>query len=316
MKIKNVFVLNASLILLLLVGCSVINPTPVQPVSTPTVVVTPSSGVQYQYVTNTLMLPSTAEQTQAFALNVDNDSKQSTENKFGELLSLLTSAAPGLELQSMLDQTINNGQLVTLHMVKANDFLNDPDVSWFVFLGQGTNATPIFDGTDEFTLDSATPLNSPIVGSITNGHFSGGPGSARIRMFLLGQLVEVDLIGVRLEADVNQNGCVNGIIGGGVTVNEFQSKILPALANGLNQLVQDNNAAAPLLLQAFDSDKDKTILAQELENNPVLMIALSPDLDLLDSAGDFNPGIDGEKDSYSMGLGFTCVPASFVVIEN
>ncbi len=54
-------------------------------------------------------------------------------------------------------------------------------------------------------------------------------------------------------------------MGGGATVNEFQSKILPALANGLNQLVKDNNAAAPLLLQAFDSDKDKTTLALELE---------------------------------------------------
>jgi hypothetical protein len=43
----------------------------------------------------------------------------------------------------------------------------------------------------------------------------------------------------------------------------------------------------------------------------VLMVAGSPDLDLLDASGKFNPGQDGVKDSYSMGLGFTCVPAKF-----
>jgi len=312
MKMKYVFVLNASLILFLLVACSAINPTPAQPASTPTTVVTPGTGVQYQYVTNTLLLPATRDQTQAYALNIDGDPKQNNENKFGELLSLLVSAAPGLELQSTLDQAINLGQLVTLHMVKTDDFLNDPSVSWFIYLGQPSDA-PSFDNSDNFTLDSKTPLNSPIIGSITNGHFSGGPGSVRVRMFILGQLVEVDLIGVRLEADVNQNGCVNGKLGGGVTVDEFRTKLLPAIAIGLNQIIKDNKNTALVLLKTFDSDKDKTITTQELENNPMLMIAISPDLDLLDANSNFNPGQDGEKESYSIGLGFTCVPASFIL---
>jgi hypothetical protein len=41
------------------------------------------------------------------------------------------------------------------------------------------------------------------------------------------------------------------------------------------------------------------------------MLAISPDLDLLDDSGKFNPGQDGVKDSYSAGLGFTCGPATF-----
>ena len=315
MKMKIVFVLNALLILLLLAACSALKPMPTQPASTPTTVVTPSTGEQYQFVTNTLLLPLTREQTQMFALNIDDDPQQNSDNKFGELLTLLVSPAPGLELQSTLDQAVNNGQLVSLHMLKTDDLLNDPSVSWFVFLGQRTDAAPTFDGSDEFTLDTLTPLNSPIIGSLTNGHFSGGPGSTRVRMLLLGQLIEVELIGVRLESDVSANGCVNGILGGGVTAEEFRSKLLPAIADGLNQIITEGNTAAPTLLQAFDSDKDKTVTTQELENNPVLMIALSPDLDLLDASGNLNPRQDGEKDSYSIGLGFTCVPSSFVVLE-
>jgi hypothetical protein len=70
-------------------------------------------------------------------------------------------------------------------------------------------------------------------------------------------------------------------------------------------------APATTLLQAFDSDRDGIITIQELENNPLLMLAVSPDLDMLDASGNFNPGQDGAKDSYSVGLSFTCVPATF-----
>ncbi|MFH1184831.1 MAG: hypothetical protein V1755_07310 [Chloroflexota bacterium] len=72
---------------------------------------------------------------------------------------------------------------------------------------------------------------------------------------------------------------------------------------------------ASILLNAFDSDRDGAISVQELEKNPVLMMAISPDLDLLDSSGTFNPGWDGEKDSYSVGLpGLSCVPAAFAAL--
>jgi hypothetical protein len=224
---------------------------------------------------------------------------------------LLTSAAPGLELQSVLDQAVNSGQLVTLHVVKAEDSLNDPSVSWSLFLGQKTQSAPSFDGSDQFLIDFATPTDSSIVGSLTNGHFTGGPGSARVQVFLLGQLVDVDLIGVHLETDLSAQGCTNGKLGGGVTVEEFRSKLLPAIADGLNQIIKENEDVANTLLPIFDSDHNGTITIQEFENDPLLMIAVSPDLDLLDASGKFNPGQDGVKDSYSVGLGFTCVPATF-----
>lgn len=315
MKIKNVFALNTILaIALLLTACSTQQPPPpVQPQPTPTAVVIPVTGIQSQFVTDTLLLPVTRAQTQDFGLNIDEDDRQNTDNKFGDLLTLLTSVAPQLELQSTLDQAVDNGQLVTLHMVKADDFLNDPSVLWSVYLGQRTQDAPAFDGSDQLTLDSATPLDSPIVGSLTNGRFTGGPGAARIRMLLLGQQVDVDLIGVRLEADISATGCVNGKLGGGITVEELRTKLLPAIADGLNQVIAASNEAATPILQAFDSNKDKVITVEELEKNPVLMLAVSPDLDLLDASNNFNPGQDGVKDSYSIGLGFTCVPAGFSV---
>jgi hypothetical protein len=308
MKMKSVFVVNTGLILLLLAACSVLKPTST-PTQTPEV--PPDTGVQYHFVTNKLLLPTTQEQTQAFALDVDGDSQQHPDNLFGKLLTLLTSVAQGFELQSTLDQAVNTGQLVSLHEVKANDPLNAPSVSWAIFQGQMTQSAPNFDGSDEFTLDSAAPTNSLIIGSLTNGYFTGGPGTAQVQLFLLGQPVEVGLIGVRLEADLSAEGCANGKLGGGLTVDEFRGKLLPTIADGLNQIIELDNPAANALLRSFDSDQNGTITIQELEDNPLFRIAISPDLDLLDASGNFNPGQDGMKDSYSIGLGFTCVPATF-----
>ena len=316
MKMKNIFILNASLVLLLLASCGMLKPTSTQPALTLTAQVLPATGVQYHFVTNKLLIPTTQEQTQAFALNVDEDDQQHLDNKFGELFTLLTSAAPSIELQSALDQAVTSGQLVSLYVMKADDPQNDTSVSWSIFMGQKTQSAPNFDGSDDFTLDSAAPVNLPIIGSLTNGRFVGGPGTARVQIFLLGQSVDVDLIGVHLEADVSAQGCTDGKLGGGVTVEEFRSKLLPAIADGLTQIIKVDNAVANTLLQAFDSDHDKTITTQELENNPLLMMAISPDLDLLDASGNFNPGQDGVKDSYSVGLGFTCVAATFTAPED
>jgi len=314
MKIKSILVLNAGLTFLLLAACFAPKPNATQ--VAPTDSALPASGVQYHFVTNKLLIPTTQAQAEAFALNVDADPQQQADNKFGELLTMLTSAVPHLELQSALDQAISSGQLVSLDAVKADDALNDPSVSWSIFMGQKTQSPPTFDGTDKFTLDTTTPANPPIIGALTNGHFTGGPGTAQIQMSLMNQLVKVDLIGVRLEADLSVKGCSNGKLGGGVTVDEFRGKLLPTIANGLNQIITDNPAAAKTLLQAFDSDHSGTLTAQELESNPLLMLAISPDLDLLDVSGTFNPGQDGVKDSYSVGLGFTCVPAAFTSPED
>ena len=311
---KNIFVMiSIALILLLLAACNTVKPTPAP---TPTAVVMPTTGVEYHFVTNKLQIPTTQEQAQAFALNVDGDPQEKPDNMFGGLFTLLTSAVPGIEMQSTLDQAVTSGQLVSLHEVKADDPLNDPSVSWAIFQGQKTSSPPAFDGSDEFTLDPAATINLPIVGSLTNGHFTGGPGTAHIQMFFMGQLVDVNLVGVNLEADVTAQGCVNGKLGGGVTDEEFRGKLLPAIAGGLNLLITTNEAGASTLLQTFDSDKSGTITVQEIESNPLLMLMISPDLDLLDASGEFNPNQDGVKDSYSLGLGLTCVPAIFTVSGN
>lgn len=310
MKMKRIFAAaNVGLIVMLLAACSALRSKPL-----PTLVpagAPPTTGAQSYFVTNRLLLPATQAHKQEYALNIDGDTQERTDNLFGELLTLLTSTAQGLEMQTNLDQVVNTGQLVSLHMLLADDLANDPSVSWTIFQGQKSLSAPNFDGSDKFTVDSAAPANAPIVGTLTNGHFTGGPGTARVQIYLLGVSVEVNLIGVRLEADVSAKGCTNGKLGGGMTVDEFRAKLLPAIAYGLNAMINSDQVVAPPIIKAFDTDRDGTITVQELEKHPLLMMAVSPDLDLLDASGAFNPGQDGVKESFSIGLGFTCVPAVF-----
>ena len=310
-KMKAV-IINISLVLLLVTACTAFKPASTQPAPKQTAIVQPATGVQNHFVTNRLLIPTPPAQTESFALNVDGDSKQQPDNKFGSLLTMLASAIPGIELQASLDQVVTSGQLISLHVVKADDLLNDPSVSWSIFLGKQTQSTPNFDGFDEFILDSTASTDSPIVGSVANGHFTGGPGTSQAQMFLLGQPVEVELIGVRLEVDVSAEGCTNGKLGGGVTAEEFRGKLLPAIADGLNQINVADKDAENTLLKVFDSDNNGTITTQEIESNPLMIFAASPDLDLLDASGQFYPNQDGVNDSYSIGLGFTCVHATFI----
>ena len=310
MKMKIVFALNTVLILLL-ASCSALNPTPAATQTPEPTQVPPSTGMQYHFVTNKLLIPTTQAQAQAYALNLDGNTQNHTQNLFGGLLALLTTVAPRVDLQSTVDQAVNAGQVVSLHVVKTNDLQNAPSVSWSIFQGQKTQSPPKFDGSDQFMIDPAGPTSSPIVGSLTNGHFTGGPGTAQVTLYLLGTPVVVNLIGVRLDSDLSAKGCTNGKLGGGVTVDEFRNTLLPGIVAGLNGIISTDKTAAGPLLQALDSDHNGTISIQELEKNPLLMAALSPDLDLLDASGKFNPSQDGVKDSYSMGLGFTCVPATF-----
>jgi hypothetical protein len=56
---------------------------------------------------------------------------------------------------------------------------------------------------------------------------------------------------------------------------------------------------------------DAIISADELRVDDLLGSILTPDVDLFDAAGNFNPRVDGVMDSISLGVGLDLVPASF-----
>lgn len=129
----------------------------------------------------------------------------------------------------------------------------------------------------------------------------------------------VNLVGARVEADITATNLSIGRLGGGITEAEIDNVLIPGLADGMNGFIADDcpggvcspGSDGEQLLLLFDSDSDGTITADELRTNALIMSLLAPDIDLFDSAGNYNPRGDGIKDSLSFGVGFTAVGAVF-----
>src|SRR5262249_22718896 len=139
--------------------------------------------------------------------------------------------------------------------------------------------------------------------------------------------VRLPLVGAFIEADVDDAGCTNGKLGGGIREADLQATVLPDLARVFDDRVGLDGPACradidqcsdPVkqLLQSFDTDGDGHITTFEFLENTLVQSLLAPDVDLFDDpdgdgVGRYAPRTDGIVDSLSFGMGFTCAKAVF-----
>ena len=162
--------------------------------------------------------------------------------------------------------------------------------------------------------------------------------------------IELHLIGTKIQADVTATTCANGILGGAVTETELNATIIPKIAELMNAAVvgcpnTDDTICSPAdrsVLTLFDKNQlnapcpsdpslvcpcggtasspewthggcgpDVNITVDEIMANDLIASLLAPDVDLLDGSGNYNPNSDDTKESLSLGLGFTCVGATY-----
>jgi hypothetical protein len=307
----------------------------------------PLTGDFTHYVGNTLNVPDNQAESMALGLNIDGDPQNKIDNALGGLLAAL--GAQGLDTQSNIDASVTSGSLLLLHSIQADDLTADSSVGWQVFLGTAAAEPPAYDGTDTFTVDSTGPSDAKLRGSITGGQFTGGPGNITIQLALgEGAPIRVNLIGARIKANVTATSCTGGVLAGAVTKAEVDSAIIPAIAPLVNDSILSSDSvdgalvpcqtmadcpatsdsgsalecdddarnlclsdSSLTILNLLDANKDGTVTAAEIMSNSIVSALLAPDVDMLDANGDFNPRQDGTKDSISLGVGFTCVNATF-----
>src|SRR5688572_18175820 len=111
MKTRKIPVLRGGLILAFVLAACGSPPTAKPTIPAPTIASEPTD-ISHHFVTNSLLIPTTTEQSQAWALDVDQDPQNSADNLFGNMLATLMSFSPGMELQAPLNEMINAGQLV------------------------------------------------------------------------------------------------------------------------------------------------------------------------------------------------------------
>ncbi len=314
-------------------------------------------GPFVHFATNSLLVPTSATEATRDGLDLDMLGPQRPDNALGNVLATLR----GQGIDTGCDADVADGSILLLDSIQAAD-LHSGDAGWHIYLGDPPAQPPKFDGTDRFDVDRSGPSLTGhgaayVAGTITNGHFVGGPGSLRVALpFGCDNIVWVDLVGARMQADLTDASC-SGKLGGAISKVEVDETVIPALTAAMNTMVakcpspHECTGEARTLLELFDIGvacvsnagcpadatmcmpagskmkctcgldacggeltADGVITVEEMLANPLIKALFAPDVDLLDHDGAFQEDPhkrDGVKESMSLGVGFTCVKASY-----
>jgi hypothetical protein len=287
-----------------------------------------SPSAERQFVSVHIALP--ASRTD-FAIDLNGDGK--LDNALGNVIGALQAQA--LDPQSVLDQANRNGQgLFLLGEFTTDGTTSDTTCVVTRYLNALAQPNPDFSGAGQFTADPKLP-SDVFGGTLVGGVFSWPtvPSVAvpslpiTLQLPLLGPgLVPLPLVGASLRYSHTKSGLTGGVLTGAVRQSDMQSTVIPALAAQLDQLVsatpcdltcQQNEAifdvggctnADGTMAQA----RDHRIDVCEVADNSIIKNVLAPDVQLFDASGAYRPNPQNtNKDSFSVGVGFTAVFAKF-----
>jgi len=276
--------------------------------------------VDLAYVIDTVRVPESPNE--ATALGLDLDGNMQPDNALGALLAALHGQA-GLPIGDAQMEAIGSGRALTLFKLDGVLLPDTADLPVLISPGADLDDDPgdNFSGSEMFALAPLDGADGQLVGSMSDGHLRAGPGAVPVLLAAAGDPAEVTAlrgVGGRVECDASAAALASGRFGAAFSPEEIHTRLIPPLADGIDAIVQrdcPDNLCEPdtpgeSLKAFFDDDGDGRITAFELESNSLISSTLgNPDLDLFDENGDFNPRVDGVKDSLSFAVGFTAVGA-------
>ena len=299
--------------------------------------VPPPTATRAQSVWNAVTVPM---QRADYAFDLNGDGRD--DNQYGVLVGTL--AGQGLPMQMLATQAITSGQSITLFDEQSKDatFTTDSCAVSTMYAGVAM-ASPDYSGAGHFTIDTSATVGD-FFGPIAAARFTSEPPPAiakipsevRIYLPLFGP-IPVDIVGARLTYARAANGTVTGgQLNGAIRKYDVDHTVVPGLAAALNAQVQaqpssmltmqvlsifDNGGAANPACSAgtcrnLDGScavaRDITIGDCEVATNGLVANLIAPDVQLFDATGNYHPSpANTAKDSWSIGLGFTAVGATF-----
>ncbi|MGZ3437916.1 MAG: hypothetical protein ACXVDD_00280 [Polyangia bacterium] len=297
----------------------------------------PAGGaLRAQYVWNAVRVPMRRTD---YALDLNGDGR--ADNQFGNIYGALE--GQNLGVQNDATQAVNSGQSLTLIDAYADDFSADACAASDVEAADPM-ASPDFSGAGHFTVDAAA-VPGHFAGTFAAGTFSSLPLPASaatpvimtLKLPLLGAIIGVPLVGAHAQYTRAADGTVTGgQLNGAIRNSDVQNILVPALAASLTAQVQVTplSSRAMELLFLFDNggkadptcvagtcknpdgtcavEADQKIDVCEVATSGLLQNVLAPDVQMFDANGNYQPSPDNtHKDSLSIGLGFSAVPATF-----
>ncbi len=288
-------------------------------------------GSHYRYIVDSIHLPDSSVEARSIALDLDGDPQGRPDNQLGAIMPSLDSVSD-YTLQTILSDGIDNGSIVLLIDVQATNLQSANGVGGRMLFGHNprpaacvddelTDCRHHLDGNGSFDIDTTSFIDAAVAGAVSGGLFTGGPAHVALEIDLP-ELVPYPItlqgIGVRAQVTTGDDGRLEGIIAGGVLVDEMVQVVFPAL---VELVARDCTGTAPTccaagtlgetVLGLVDTDGDCTVSADELAANDLVQSLAAPDLDLLDADGAFNPRTDDVRETISLGASFTAVRADF-----
>ena len=270
----------------------------------------------FDYVVDRVLLPMTSTTAQQYSLEF----KGKKYNALGNILALLANQAPGLDMQSGMDNAVCAGKTIDLLRVKAASLTSGSALghSW---VGADAKCCALsscldpysttkclasatakcFAGTGTFKPDPKYPKVMLLFGTIANKQVSLGPGKLIVRVTLssLGSM-DLALVGATIHGTIDSAGITSGVLAGGIPETVLNNSVIPNIAQILDGLLKDpliDSSTKTMIKTLFDSNSDGSISTAEVMNNALIKTFLAGDVDL-----------DGDgKMELSVGLGFTAV---------
>jgi hypothetical protein len=284
----------------------------------------PDAGVPRDlwYVMDAVQIPETIAEANALALDLDGDGQP--DNALGGMLAALHDQAD-LPIAAAHLQAVVSGRALTLVGIEGIALAEGGAAPVLVSPGSDLDDDPgdNFSGSEPFERAPLEGADGELPGTLArNGRLRAGPGEMPVLLALTGDPSEVAVlrgVGGRIDCLASAEGLAEGRLGVAFSDDEVNTRLIPSMAIGLDAVVQrdcpeelcEPGSPGEEVATFFDDNEDLRITAEELLANSLISSTIgNPDLDLLDEDGDYNPDVDGVKDSLSVGLGFTAVRAA------
>jgi hypothetical protein len=256
-----------------------------------------ASGMHYHYVLDSLTWPTSTTQARDDAFDLNGDG--TVDNQLGMVTA--TFASQGLDTQNPQDQAIARGTVLMLADVQADDLTFASGAGYTMYVGTNPNPAPCNGSGDTVcghhlagtgTFDAAaTPRDAQLIGPITGGQLTAGPGHLSLQMTILsGAPVTITLLAAHAKLAPTVNG-ISGILGGAIAMTDFHDKIYPAMQTGFATVIARdctgqnppgcgclNGSDGSNLVQLFDTNHDCAVSEPEIENNSLIMALFAPDV--------------------------------------
>lgn len=276
------------------------------------------TGTHYQYVVDSLHFATTSTEATQLGANIDKDDNGRPDNAFGQVLVAISGAAE-FDLDEETTTLIDSGQILHLIDVQttSTDQANGVGVTLLHGKDDDNDPSDNFSGEEVFGVDTA-PGSGIMAGFVNGGVVNVELGDVPLAVTFPGldERFIVNLTHTTINATITEDG-LSGRLGGVISSKEYDEVVMPFLHAGLARIVSRDcpqgtceiASFGETVIQTFDRNDDGVLSYEELSESNLLKALLSPDLDLFAENGERCIRCDGVKESLSIGVGFTAVPA-------